>query len=151
MATPAIHPEALNPRVKSLNYLNNILAKIEAMNAGVEEAVMLNHLGFVAECTGDNIFVINGDRLLTPPRSAGILEGCTRNTVMKLAQDAGLKVSEENLQRFDLYGADECFLTGTAAELIPVIGIDGRVIGSGKPGPKTQDLLARFRKFIAEY
>ncbi len=151
VATSAVHPEALNPRVKSLNYLNNILAKIEALNAGVEEAVMLNHLGFVAECTGDNIFIVQDEKLLTPPRSAGILEGCTRKIVMNLARDAGMNVNEENLQRFDLYGADECFLTGTAAELIPVIGIDGRKIGSGVPGPRTLDLLTRFRKFIAEY
>jgi len=150
VATPAVHPEALNPRIKSLNYLNNILAKIEALNAGVEEAIMLNHAGLVAECTGDNIFIIRDNRLLTPAPSAGILKGCTRDAVMRLAADAGLDVREADLQRYDLYTASECFLTGTAAELIPVIEIDGRRIGTGRPGPRTLDLLARFRKLIAD-
>ena len=128
---------ALNPAIKSLNYLNNILAKIEANNAGVEEAVMLNAEGFVAECTGDNLFIVKNRALFTPPLSAGALYGITRQTVIELAEEAGLKVSEPNLTRYDLFNADECFLTGTGAELIPVVKIDGRVIGTGKPGPIT--------------
>jgi branched-chain amino acid aminotransferase len=132
---------ALNPAIKSLNYLNNILAKIEANNAGVEEAVMLNAEGFVAECTADNLFIIKNGELFTPPLSAGALYGITRQTVIELAQAAGLKVSEPNLTRYDLFNADECFLTGTGAELIPVVKIDGRVIGSGKPGALTRKLV----------
>lgn len=131
---------ALNPAIKSLNYLNNILAKIEANNAGVEEAVMLNAEGFVAECTGDNLFIIKNSELLTPPLSAGALYGITRQTVIELAQQAGVKVSEPNLTRYDLFNADECFLTGTGAEIMPVIKIDGRIIGNGKPGPLTRKL-----------
>ena len=131
---------ALNPAIKSLNYLNNILAKIEANNAGVEEAVMLNAEGFVAECTGDNLFIVKNRALFTPPLSAGALYGITRQTVIKLAEEAGLTVSEPNLTRYDLFNADECFLTGTGAELIPVVKIDGRVIGTGKPGPITRRL-----------
>jgi branched-chain amino acid aminotransferase len=131
---------ALNPAIKSLNYLNNILAKIEANNAGCEEAVMLNAEGFVAECTGDNLFIVKNRALFTPPLSAGALYGITRQTVIELAEEAGLKVSEPNLTRYDLFNADECFLTGTGAELIPVVKIDGRVIGTGKPGPITRRL-----------
>ena len=131
---------ALNPAIKSLNYLNNILAKIEANNAGVEEAVMLNAEGFVAECTGDNLFIVKNGELLTPPLSAGALYGITRQTVMELAEESGLKVSEPNLTRYDLFNADECFLTGTGAEIVPVVKIDGRVIGTGKPGPITRRL-----------
>lgn len=131
---------ALNPAIKSLNYLNNILAKIEANNAGVEEAVMLNAEGFVAECTGDNLFIVKNRELFTPPLSAGALYGITRQTVIELAEEAGLKVSEPNLTRYDLFNADECFLTGTGAELIPVVRIDGRVIGTGKPGSITRRL-----------
>ena len=136
---------ALNPAIKSLNYLNNILAKIEANNAGVEEAVMLNAEGFVAECTGDNLFIVKNRALFTPPLSAGALYGITRQTVIELAEEAGLKVSEPNLTRYDLFNADECFLTGTGAELIPVVKIDGRVIGSGKPGPITRWLEEDYR------
>jgi branched-chain amino acid aminotransferase len=132
---------ALNPAIKSLNYLNNILAKIEANNAGVEEAVMLNAEGFVSECTGDNLFIIKKGELLTPPLAAGALYGITRQTVMELAQQAGMKVSEPNLTRYDLFNADECFLTGTGAEIMPVIKIDGRVIGTGKPGKLTRKLV----------
>jgi len=132
---------ALNPAIKSLNYLNNILAKIEANNAGVEEAVMLNSEGFVAECTADNLFIVKNGELFTPPLSAGALYGITRQTVIELAQEAGLKVSEPNLTRYDLFNADECFLTGTGAELIPVVKIDGRIIGSGKPGALTRKLV----------
>ena len=135
---------ALNPAIKSLNYLNNILAKIEANNGGCEEAVMLNSEGFVAECTGDNIFIVKGKQLLTPPLSAGALYGITRGVVMDLARDGGLQVSEPNLTRYDLFNADECFLTGTGAELIPVVKIDGRIIGTGKPGPVTKSLVTKY-------
>ena len=135
---------ALNPAIKSLNYLNNILAKIEANNGGCEEAVMLNAEGFVAECTGDNLFIVKNGALFTPPLSAGALYGITRQTVIELAEAAGLKVSEPNLTRYDLFNADECFLTGTGAELIPVVKIDGRVIGTGKPGKLTRRLEADY-------
>jgi len=136
---------AVNPAIKSLNYLNNILAKIEANNAGVEEAVMLNAEGFVAECTADNLFVIKRGALFTPPLSAGALYGITRGTVMELAEQLGVKVSETNLTRYDLFNADECFLTGTGAEIMPVIKIDGRVIGGGRPGSLTKKLVAEYR------
>src|SRR5665213_3674031 len=135
---------ALNPAIKSLNYLNNILAKIEAINGGCEEAIMLNAQGFVAECTGDNIFVVKGGQLSTPPLSAGALYGITRGVVMELARDSGLSVSEPDLTRYDLFNADECFLTGTGAEIIAVVKIDGRVIGSGKPGPVTAKLITQY-------
>ncbi|MGV3754545.1 MAG: branched-chain-amino-acid transaminase [Verrucomicrobiota bacterium] len=135
---------AVNPAIKSLNYLNNILAKIEANNGGVEEAIMLNAEGYVAECTGDNIFLVKGNTLLTPPLSAGALYGITRGVVMELAAELGLKVSEPNLTRYDVFNADECFLTGTGAELIPVVKVDGRVIGTGKPGPYTKQLVERY-------
>jgi branched-chain amino acid aminotransferase len=135
---------ALNPAVKSLNYLNNVLAKIEANLAGVEEALMLNAAGYVAECTGDNIFILKDGRMLTPPLSSGALYGITRGTVMDLAREAGITVSDPNLTRYDLYIADECFLTGTGAEIIPVTKIDGRVVGSGKPGPVTRNLVAKY-------
>ena len=134
---------AVNPAIKSLNYLNNILAKIEANNAGVEEAVILNSEGFVAEGTADNIFIVRQGGLFTPPLSAGALYGITRQTVIELAE-AGMKVSEPNLTRYDLFNADECFLTGTGAELIPVVKIDGRVIGTGQPGPVTRRLVADY-------
>jgi branched-chain amino acid aminotransferase len=129
-----------------LNYLNNILARIEANNAGVEEAIMLNTDGFVAECTGDNVFIVQKGRLMTPPLSAGALYGITRNTVLDCARSAGMPVSEPLLTRYDIYNADEMFLTGTAAEMIPVVKVDGRVIGSGQPGPVTHRLLAAFRE-----
>ena len=135
---------ALNPAIKSLNYLNNILAKIEANNAGVEEAVMLNAEGFVAECTADNLFIIKNGEVFTPPLSAGALYGITRQTVIELAQASGLKVSEPNLTRYDLFNADECFLTGTGAEIMPVVKIDGRVIGAGKPGKLTRALVEKY-------
>jgi len=142
------HSAALSPRVKSLNYLNNILAKIEAVDAGCQEALMLNHKGEVAECTGDNIFIAKHGKLKTPPTDAGILEGITRNAVIELAEAAGLDVSQMTLVRHDIYTADECFLTGTAAEVVPVVNLDGRPIGDGKPGPITQDLRARFQKLV---
>lgn len=135
---------AVNPAIKSLNYLNNILAKIEANNAGCEEAIMLNSEGFVAECTGDNLFLIRGNQLLTPPLAAGALYGITRGVAMDLGKQLGLEVSEPNLTRYDVYNADECFLTGTAAEVIPVVKVDGRTIGTGKPGAKTLQLLKKF-------
>ncbi|WP_166819984.1 branched-chain-amino-acid transaminase [Thalassoroseus pseudoceratinae] len=140
------HPGALSPRIKSLNYLNNILAKIEATDAGTIEALMLNHKGEVAECTGDNIFIVKRGILLTPPKSAGILEGVTRNTVMELARKAGIAVEEAEMTRHDIFVADECFLTGTAAEVIPVVSLDGRAIGNGEPGPTTRKLLKLFRE-----
>lgn len=135
---------AVNPAIKSLNYLNNILAKIEANNAGCEEAIMLNSEGFVAECTGDNIFIIKGKQLMTPPLSAGALYGITRGVVMEMAAKFGLQVSEPNLTRYDLFCADECFLTGTGAEMMPVTKIDGRVINDGKPGPMTRKLVEEY-------
>jgi branched-chain amino acid aminotransferase len=141
------HSAALSPRIKSLNYLNNILAKIEGTDGGTVEALMLNHKGEVAECTGDNIFIVKNGDLKTPPPEAGILEGITRNTVMQLARDAGIDVSETNMVRHDIITADECFLTGTAAEVIAVVSLDGRQIGTGSPGPITRDLCDRFQSF----
>jgi len=135
---------ALNPAIKSLNYLNNILAKIEANNSGCEEAIMLNAEGFVAECTGDNIFILKDGQLYTPPLAAGALYGITRKVVIDLAREAGILVSEPNLTRYDLFNAEECFVTGTGAELVPVVKIDGRVIGTGKPGPITRQLVDRY-------
>ncbi len=137
---------ALNPAIKSLNYLNNILAKIEAINGGCEEAVMLNAQGFVAECTGDNIFLIKNGALVTPPLSAGALYGITRAVVMDLARENGLAVSEHDVTRYDLFVADECFLTGTGAEIIAVVKIDGRIIGKGRPGPITSRLIKRYHE-----
>lgn len=144
------HPGALSPRIKSLNYLNNILAKIEGTDAGCLEALMLNHKGDVAECTGDNIFIVKNGVLKTPPADAGILEGVTRNVVIKLAREAHVDVREVTLQRHDVYIADECFLTGTAAEVIPVVKLDGRPIGDGTPGPLTRQLRGRFQEFARE-
>ncbi len=138
------HHNAVNPAIKSLNYLNNILAKIEANIAGVEEAIMLNTNGYVAECTGDNVFILKGGQMYTPPLSAGALYGITRGVVMDLAREASIPVSEPDLTRYDLFNADECFLTGTGAELIPVTKIDGRVIGDGKPGPITRSLVKKY-------
>lgn len=144
------HPAALSPRIKSLNYLNNIMAKIEAIRAGCIEAVMLNHKGEVAECTGDNIFIVRRGRLLTPPIHAGILEGITRNTVIELARLEGIKVAEETLTRHDLFVADECFLTGSAAEVIPAVKLDGRLIADGKVGPITKQLNEVFKRHVRE-
>ncbi len=145
-STQRNHPAALSPRIKSLNYLNNILAKIEGLQAGCIEALMLNHKGEVAECTGDNIFLVKRGVLLTPPNEAGILEGITRDAVIDLARETGREVREVPLTRHDVYVADECFLTGTAAEVIPVVKVDSRAIGEGVPGPVTQDLKDRFHK-----
>jgi branched-chain amino acid aminotransferase len=140
------HPHALSARIKSLNYLNNILAKMEGTDAGFEEALMLNHKGEVAECTGDNIFIVKNRVLRTPSPEAGILDGITRGAVIRLAKQAGVTVVEGPIIRHDIYTADECFLTGTAAEVVAVVSLDGRTIGDGKPGPITKDLLARFRE-----
>jgi branched-chain amino acid aminotransferase len=146
VATQRNVPEALNPQIKSLNYLNNILGKIEAINAGYEEAIMLSSSGYVTECTGENIFVVKGKQLLTPPPYIGVLRGVTRQSVMDLGLKLKLDVREELLTRHDLFNADECFLTGTAAEIVPVVKIDGRMIGSGKPGPMTKKLQAGFHQ-----
>jgi len=144
------HPAALSPRVKSLNYLNNIMAKIEGLQAGCVEALMLNHKGEVAECTGDNLFLVRGGQLYTPPVDAGILEGITRGAVMELAAEVGLPMHEISLSRHDVYIADECFLTGSAAEVVPVVKVDSRVIGSGEPGPVSRDLKKRFHKLTRQ-
>jgi branched-chain amino acid aminotransferase len=140
------HPAALSPRIKSLNYLNNILAKIECLQAGCMEALMLNHKGEVAECTADNIFIVRDGVLYTPPTDAGALEGITREAVIELARQAGLEVREVSMTKHDVYIADECFLTGTAVEVIAVVKVDSRKIGSGAPGPITRDLKERFHK-----
>jgi branched-chain amino acid aminotransferase len=148
------HPAALSPRIKSMNYLNNILAKIEAIDAGVLEAVMLNPQGYVAECTGDNIGIIRQlagqTTLLTPPLHAGNLEGVTLDVVMQLGEELGLNVKRQDLTKYDLYSADEMFLTGTAAELMPVTKLDGRAIGEGEPGAWTRQLIERFRTLVAK-
>jgi branched-chain amino acid aminotransferase len=147
-ATQRVQSAALSPRIKSLNYLNNIMAKLEGLQAGCVEALMLNHKGEVAECTGDNVFFVRGTRLLTPPPDAGILEGITRGAVMDLAHAAGIDCREATLTRHDLYTADECFLTGTAAEVIPVVEIDGRKVGPGTPGPVTSRLKNDFHALV---
>jgi len=139
-------PEALNPRIKSLNYLNNIMAKIEAKNSNVIEAIMLNSDGYVVECTGDNIFIVKNGALYTPPTYIGALEGITRDAVMELARNMGIKVEERIFNRYEVFVADECFLTGTAAEIIPVVKVDGRIIGDGRPGNITKKLTEEFRK-----
>jgi len=143
-ATRRIAPAALSPAIKSLNYLNNILAKLEAGNAG--EGLMLNEQGYVAECTGDNVFVIKNGKIFTPPVSAGALCGITRAVVFEIARELGYELTEPNLTRYDIFTADECFLTGTAAEIIPVVKLDGRPIGDGLPGCITGKFIARFRE-----
>lgn len=142
------HPAALSPRIKSLNYLNNIMAKIEGLQAGCMEAIMLNHKGEVAECTGDNIFIVKRGELLTPPKDAGILEGITRNAILELAQSLDIPTKEISLTRHDLFVADECFLTGSAAEVIPVVSIDNRSIHDGCVGPVTKKLMSEFKKLV---
>ena len=144
------HPNAVSPRIKSLNYLNNILAKIEATDAGVPEAIMLNHEGNVAECTADNIFVARNGTLCTPTITDGILEGITRNVIIELCGRLKIPCVEKTLQRQDLYIADECFLTGSAAEVVPVTRIDARTIGTGAPGPLTRKILDAFHRYIRE-
>ena len=141
------HPLAIPPQIKSLNYLNNILAKIEALDNDVPEAIMYNHLGYVAEATGDNVFIVRRGTIYAPPAEAGGLEGITRAVVIKLAKKEKIKVVEKDLTRFDLYIADEFFLTGTAAEVIGVVEIDGRIIGDGKPGPITRLLREKFFEY----
>ncbi len=141
----------LNPRVKSLNYLNNIMAKIEANEAGAQEAIMLDINGHVSECTADNVFIVKDNVLMTPPPFVGILEGITRNTVMDLAKEIGMKVEERILDLKDIFTADEMFLTGTAAEIVPVVEVAGRKIGTGKPGPWTKKLLETFRANIDRF
>jgi branched-chain amino acid aminotransferase len=138
------HPNALSPRIKSLNYLNNILAKIEGQLSGCQEVLMLNHLGEVAECSADNFFLVKGGVLKTPPTTAGALEGVTRDTILSLARDAKIPTVETPLTRHEVYTADECFLTGTGAEVMPVVECDARVIGNGKPGPVTRQLRERY-------
>jgi branched-chain amino acid aminotransferase len=145
-ATRRISPAALNPAVKSLNYLNNVLARIEANLAGADEALMLNEAGNVAECTADNVFLIKHGQLFTPPITAGALRGITRSVALDIAAELGLMISEIDITRHDVFVADEMFLTGTAAEVIPVIKADGRIIGTGKPGPITTRMIARFRE-----
>lgn len=142
------HPNALNSRVKSLNYLNNIMAKVEGTQAGCVEALMLNHTGHVSECTADNIFIVKNGVILTPSVDAGILEGITRQAVIDLAQEEELEVRECVLSRHDVYVADECFLTGTAAEIAPIVKVDRRTIGSGAPGPVTRKLHEKFHALV---
>ncbi len=145
-ATRRPAPAALMPQVKSLNYLNNVMAKVEAIQGGALEAVMLNEQGYVAECTGDNLFVVRKGILYTPPISDGALDGITRAVIFELAEQMGLLVIERSLTRYDIFVADECFLTGTAAEVIPVISLDRRVIGEGKPGPLTKEILDKYHQ-----
>src|SRR4051794_5441673 len=144
------HPNALSPRIKSMNYLNNILAKIEAIDAGVPEAIMLNHEGNVAECTGDNIFIVRKGQVQTPTTADGILEGITRKCVLDLCSKQGIPCVEKTLQKHDLYVADECFLTGSAAEVVPVTKIDGREIGSGQVGQITRKLMDAFGRHVRQ-
>jgi branched-chain amino acid aminotransferase len=144
-STRRIPMECLDPRIKSLNYLNNILAKLEAKKAGVPEAIMLNQWGRVAECTAENVFILKNGDLLTPRLTEGALPGVTRGAVLGLARDCGLACKETVLGLYDLYNAHECFLTGTGAEIVPVVQIDGRQVGDGKPGAMTRELTARFR------
>ncbi|MCX7821275.1 MAG: branched-chain-amino-acid transaminase [Brevinematales bacterium] len=142
--------EAVNPMIKSLNYLNNILAKIEGKIAGVEEVIMLNQEGYVAECSGDNIFIVKNNKIYTPPIVVGALPGITQATVNELAEKEGYQVIEKIFSRAEMYIADEVFLTGTAAEIVPVVKVDGRVIGDGKPGKITKVLMDKFKKYVVE-
>ncbi|MDP1580018.1 MAG: branched-chain-amino-acid transaminase [Candidatus Didemnitutus sp.] len=143
--TRRINPAALPPTVKSLNYLNNILGKIEAKQGGALEGIMLNDQGFIAECTADNLFIVHKGTIYTPSASQGALKGITREVIFDIARDCNLPILEQNMTRYDVWCADECFLTGTGAEVIPVVKLDGRVIGTGKPGPITNRLLTEFR------
>jgi branched-chain amino acid aminotransferase len=149
-ATRRTNPAALNPAVKSLNYLNNVMARIEANLAGADEALMLNDAGNVAECTADNVFVIKRGQIFTPPISAGALRGITRSVIFDIAAELDLKITETDITRHDVFIADECFLTGTAAEAIPMVKVDGRTIGTGKPGPITMRVIKRFRELTRE-
>ena len=147
--TRRCNPSALPPTVKSLNYLNNILAKIEAQHSGYHEAIMLNDQGYIAECTGDNVFIIHKGELITPSASAGALKGITRDTVLSIADELGIPWREADVTRYDVWIADEVFLTGTAAEIIPIIEIDARVIGTGKPGVITEKFLKQFHRKVS--
>ncbi|MBI3354662.1 MAG: branched-chain-amino-acid transaminase [Nitrospirae bacterium] len=146
-----IPSDCLDPRIKSLNYLNNIMAKIEARQANCLEAVMLNKEGFVTECTGDNIFIVKNDELLTPASYQGALDGITMSTVIDMANSLKIKTLKTSLTRYDIYNSDECFLTGTGAEIIPVIKIDGRVIGNGRTGAITRRLIKGFKELVMEF
>jgi branched-chain amino acid aminotransferase len=149
-ATRRTNPSALNPAVKSLNYLNNVMARIEANLANADEALMLNDEGNVAECTADNVFIVKRGQIFTPPITAGALRGITRSVVFEIAAETGIRVTEADITRHDVFIADEAFLTGTAAEIIPVVKADGRPIGTGKPGPITARMIARFREMTRE-
>jgi len=146
VATRRPRHDILPPQVKSLNYLNNIMAKVEAIQAGAEEGLMLNDQGLVAECTGDNIFIVRDGKISTPTLGAGALDGITRGVVFEIAAELGIEIRERDMTRHDVYTCDECFLTGTAAEVIAAVKLDQRVLGSGKPGPITQRIIARFRE-----
>jgi branched-chain amino acid aminotransferase len=150
VATRRSNPASLNPAVKSLNYLNNVMARIEANLAGADEALMLNDAGNIAECTADNVFIIKHGQIFTPPITAGALRGITRSIVFEIAGEFDLKVMEVDFTRHDIFVADECFLTGTAAEIVPVVKADGRPIGNGTPGPITTRIIARFREMTRE-
>lgn len=150
VATRRNTPDALNPKIKSLNYLNNVLVKLEARRAGVLEALMLNHEGYVCEGSGDNIFLVKKGKLITPPTYLGALEGITRESIMQIAQAKGYEVVETPFTRHDVYVADECFLTGTAAEVIPVVSVDDRIIGDGTPGPITKELIQSYRQVVTQ-
>jgi branched-chain amino acid aminotransferase len=141
-------PAALDPGIKSLNYLNNILAKIEGQQAGAQEVILLNSQGLVSECSGDNIFFLRHGVLITPKLSSGALNGITRTTVLEIAQEAGWETREDDVRRYDLFTCEEMFLTGTGAEIVPVVEVDGRIVGDGKPGKKTSDLMKRYRKLV---
>ena len=144
------HPLSLSPQIKCLNYLNNIMAKLEAVDRGMPEAIMYNHMGYIAEATGDNVFIIRERVIYTPPSEAGALEGITRGVVIRLAREHGYEVIERNLVRYDLYAADEVFLTGTAAEVIGIVEVDHNKIGCGSPGPITRDLLKKFNEYVRQ-
>jgi branched-chain amino acid aminotransferase len=146
--TRRINPAALPPTIKSLNYLNNILGKIEARQFGALEAIMLNDQGYVAECTADNIFTVHKGEIVTPAASQGALKGITRGTIFDIAHELGITIREADMTRYDVWVADECFLTGSGAEVIPVTKLDGRAIGTGRPGPVTQKVLAAFRRRV---
>ena len=145
-ATRRMGPAALSPMIKSLNYLNNVMARLEALHAGADEGLLLNEQGFIAECTADNIFVVKKGVVMTPPASSGALAGISRAVAIQLTLDMGLEVKEVPMTCYDVYTADECFLTGTAAEIVPVTSLDRRKICSGQPGPITQELMKQFKK-----
>jgi len=146
--TRQVSHESVDPRIKSLNYVKNVLAKLDALHAGADEAIMLNAQGFIAECTADNLFVVRAGRLLTPAPQDGALEGITRDAILHLAAADGIAAAEARLTRFDAYMADECFVTGTGAEVMPVVAVDGRRIGTGTPGPVTQRLTDAFHALV---